>query len=111
MDAGKMNTKITIQKRGTPIKEKGILKDVWDPYYNPWCEVLDLYGKEKYDAYNAKLENSLKFKCRECQELKDMLFKTKEFRVTWNDITFEVLFIDTLGNSKTEIILQCQAVS
>jgi SPP1 family predicted phage head-tail adaptor len=104
-----LNGRIIIQKR-TSTKVKGIPTDTWSDYYSCWCEVLDLIGQEKYDAYNVKLENSLKFKCRTCKLLKDMIFKTKEFRIIWNGITFDVKFIDTLSNSKTDIILQGQAV-
>jgi len=105
-----MDTRIKIEKR-TISKVKGIQTEVWNDYYSCWCKVLDLYGKEKYEAYNVKLENSLKFKCRACLLLKAILFKTKEFRVTWDNITFNILFVDTMSNSKTDIILQVQAVS
>jgi len=110
MNSGELNKRITIQKR-TVIKIKGIQTDVWSNYYSCWCSILDLYGQEKYDAYNSKLENSLKFKCRTCQLLKDMLFKTKEFRIIWNDVNFDLKFIDTMGGSKAEIILQGLVVS
>ena len=105
-----MDTRIKIEKR-TTTKVKGIPTDTWNDYYSCWCKVLDLYGKEKYDAYNVKLENSLKFKCRTCLLLKAILFHTKEYRITWDNITFNILFVDTMGNSTKDIILQCQAVS
>lgn len=108
--ANKMNTRIKIEKR-TTIYEKGIKKETWEEYYSCWCAVLDLIGKEKYDAYNSKLENSIKFKCRTCKLLKDILFETKEYRVVWKDKVLSIVFVDTMGNSKDEIILQALVVN
>lgn len=106
----KMDTRIVIEQR-TVTKVKGIQIENWVEYYSCWCEVLDLIGKEKYDAYNSKLENSLKFKCRTCLKLKDINFHTKDFRIIWNSTPFNIIFVDTLNNSKTEIILQGQVDS
>lgn len=106
----RLDAKITIQKR-TSLKVKGIPTDKWDDYYSCWCKILDLFGKEKYDAYNVKLENTVKFKCRMCQVLKDIHFHEKDFHIVWNDINFNIIFVDTLGNNKDLIILQAQAIS
>jgi SPP1 family predicted phage head-tail adaptor len=110
INSAKMNTRIKIEKR-TVSHITGKRLEVWDEYYACWTEVLDLIGQEKYNAYNSKLENSIKFKCRVCQKLKDILFNTKEYRLNWNEQVFNILFVDTLSNSNTEIILQVQKVS
>lgn len=106
----KMDTRITIEKRAIT-KVKGMQTENWTEYYSCWSEVLDLFGREKYDAYNAKIENSLKFKCRTCLKLKDINFHTKDYRILWNGTPFNIIFVDTLNNSKTEIILQGQVIS
>ncbi|WP_315112915.1 phage head closure protein [Clostridium intestinale] len=104
-----INERISIKKRVVVI-DKGKKNESWVDYYSCWCEVLDLLGKEKYEAYNSKLENSLKFKCRTCNKLKDMLFETKEYKAIWRDKEFNIVFIDTMGNSKKDIVLQVMAV-
>lgn len=116
MDAGKLNTKIVIQSRNTIIANGKKTTTDWTQYYSTWCSVLDLIGKEKYEAYNAKLENSLKFKVRVCNKLKDMyknIMKKDgiEFRILLYDIPFSIVFLDTLGNDKQYMLLQGKAVN
>ena len=110
MNSGEQNTRIKIEKRSEEIVG-GRKKEAWNDYYSCWCKVLDLIGKEKYEAYNTKLENSFKFKCRKCMKIKNIIFETKEYRIIWEGRVFDILFIDTMGNSKTDIILQVVAVS
>ncbi len=106
----RLNERISIQKK-TITKVKGIPTDQWDNYYSCWCKILDLFGTEKYDAYNVKLENSIKFKCRNCKKLMDIHFNEKEYQIIWNNKEFNIIFVDTLGGSKDWIILQGKAIS
>lgn len=106
----RLDKRINIQKRSI-VKVKGIPTDKWDDYYSCQCTILDLIGREKYDAINVKLENSIKFKCRTCKKLIDIHFDEKEYQVIWNDKAFNIIFVDTLGGSNDWIILQAQATS
>lgn len=110
INAGKMNHRIIIEKR-TIVYEKGIKKETWVKYYACSAELLDLYGQEKYSAFNVKLENSIKFRCRSCKLLKNLIGNTKDYRVTWNNDPYNIIFVDSCNGSKTEIILQVQKVS
>lgn len=110
MSIESLDKRITFQKR-TKIKVKGVQTDIWEDYYSCWCRILDLIGKEKYDAYNVELENSIKFKCRVCSKLKDILFNEKEYQILWNNKKFNIIFADTLGGSKDWIVFQAQVVS
>lgn len=110
MNSAELDKRITINKR-TIEKVKGVPTDQWNYYYSCWCKILDLIGTEKYDAYNVKLENSIKFKCRLCNKLKDVQFNEKEFQIVWNGRTFNIIFMDMLGGSKDWIILQGKATS
>lgn len=105
-----MNNRITIQERTVEVI-KGIKKEVWIDYYSCWSELLDLFGQEKYAAFNVKLENSIKFKCRMCEKLKKLITNTKDYRVLWNNEAYNLIFVDSINGSKTEIILQVQRVS
>lgn len=106
----RLDKKIIINKRlPDKVKIKGIPQDQWDFYYDCKCRMLDLIGREKYDAYNVKLENTIKFKCRSSSELKNIVFHKKDYQIVWDDIIFNIIFIDTLGGSKDWIILQGQA--
>lgn len=110
INAGKLNQKIIIQKRDVTYV-KGIKKEDWKEYYSCSAELLDLYGSEKYSAYNAKLENSVKFKCRSCKKLMDIIGYVKEFRVILKETPYGLIFADSLNGSKTEFILQVNKVS
>lgn len=110
METGKLNTRITIQKRDVTYSG-GKKVEVWTDYYTCWSEVLDLFGSEKYEAYNAKLENTIKFKVRYCTKLDDMLFNTKEYRIVFSGNNLQLMFVDTFSNSKVERILQAQKVN
>lgn len=110
INVSKMDNRITIQHRTITI-EKGIKKEVWTDYYSCWAELLDLYGQEKYSAYSVKLENSIKFKCRMCSDLKVLIGNTKDYRIMWNDEYYNLIFVDSMNGSKTEILLQVQMVS
>lgn len=107
---GKMREKVIIQKRSVVI-EKGIKKETWVDYYTNSAEILDLYGAEKYAAYQSKLENSIKFKMRSCPKLIELLGNAKEYRVIWNISNYNIIFADSLNGSKTEFILQIMKVS
>lgn len=112
MSIESLNKRIEIQKRKSePVKVKGVPTYEWDSFYSCWCKILDLIGTEKYDAYNSKLENTIKFKCRLCSELKDIQFNEKEYQIIWNKKVFNIIFVDTLGGSKEWIILQGKFVS
>jgi SPP1 family predicted phage head-tail adaptor len=110
MDASKYNTRIKIEKR-TVTYTGGKKTETWVDYYSCWCSVLDLIGQEKYSAYNVNLQNTIKLKCRASKELKEILFNTKDYKVTWDNQVFNIIFVDTMANSKTDIVLQVQKVS
>ena len=59
-----------IQKRKKTV-EKGRPVETWEDYFKCWCDVKSLYGKELYEALEAKLENVLNFETRFCGKLSD----------------------------------------
>ena len=66
-----MNNRITIKKN-----IKSIVNGRWidrlEDYYNCWADIMELYGKELYEAQNIKYENVLVFKVRYSNKIKDM---------------------------------------
>lgn len=108
--AGEMRERITIQQRDTDYVDAKKV-EIWTDYYSCRAGILSLYGQEKYSAYQSKLENSIKFKVRYCSLLKALIGNTKEFRVLWNGGTYNLLFVDELNGSRTEMILQVNRVS
>lgn len=99
------NERITIQKRTLAIKD-GLQVETWAKYYTCWAAFMDLFGREKYESYNAKLENSIKFKVKTCRLIKNILLDTKDYKVIWRKQEFKIVFIDTFGYNSNEYILQ-----
>lgn len=115
INAGKMNQRIVIEKR-TLEYVKGMKNETWNYYYDCSAELLDLFGQEKYAAFNAHMENSVKFRCRYCNLMKVLLLDTKsqgtkDYRVVWNNEPYNLDFVDGCNGSKTEIVLQVNRVS
>jgi len=113
INSGKMREKIVVQKRSVTY-EKGAKVENWHtdtPFYRCSAELLDLFGQEKYTAYNSKLENSIKFRVRYCNKLRELVGNTKEFRVIWNENMYSLLFVDSCNGSREEMILQVNKVS
>lgn len=113
INIGNMREKIIIQKRSVSYV-KGVKVENWNednPYYSCSAELLDLYGQEKYSAYQVKLENSVKFKTRMCNLLKELIGNAKDYRVIWNSEPYDLIFVDSCNGSRNQIILQVQKVS
>lgn len=104
-----MNNRISIKKLEDKIvngrRQKGVTVD----YYNCWAEVLDLYGKELYEAMSIKLENTVIFKIRYCKKLEELRNK-ENFIVEWKNRKYEIYYPDFMGYNKQYIKLKCKEV-
>ena len=80
-----------IQKRKKTV-EKGRPVETWEDYFKCCCDVKSLYGKELYEALEAKLENVLNFETRFCGKLEAL--NTKEYRVKWGERLFNIINVD-----------------
>ncbi|WP_322388292.1 phage head closure protein [Clostridium perfringens] len=109
MSAENMNNRISIKKLEDKIvngrRQKGVTVD----YYNCWAEVLDLYGKELYEAMSIKLENTVIFKIRYCKKLEELRNK-ENFIVEWKNRKYEIYYPDFMGYNKKYIKLKCKEV-
>ncbi|WP_251861965.1 phage head closure protein [Clostridium sp. Marseille-Q2269] len=107
----KLDKRIIIEKRIVEYV-KGFKKETWHGHYECWAELLDLFNTEKYAALQVKLENSIKFKCRMCRKLKELIGDDlKEYRLIWNKKIYEIKFVDSMNGSRTEIVLQVLRVN
>ncbi|WP_278633508.1 phage head closure protein [Paraclostridium bifermentans] len=79
------------------------------PFYDCWAEVLDLFGKELYEAMAMKLENTVIFKVRYCKKLEELRDK-ENFIVEWQGRQYEIYYPDFLGYKKDFIKLKCKEV-
>ncbi|WP_297520500.1 phage head closure protein [uncultured Clostridium sp.] len=105
-----MDTRIEIKKREKEIID-GRSKENLKPYYKCWCELLELFGKELYEAINIKYENTLVFKVRYCKKIKEMRKSNKsDFLVVCDGIEYDIYQIDFKQNKKDWVYLKAKMV-
>ncbi|MDU2654576.1 MAG: phage head closure protein [Clostridium perfringens] len=78
-------------------------------FFDCWAEVLDLFGKELYEAMSMKLENTVVFKVRYCRKLEELRNK-KDFFIEWQGRKYSIYQADFLGYNKKFIKLKCNEV-
>ena len=74
--------------------------------YTCWADILDLYGKELYEAMNTKLENTIVFKVRYCSLL-EKLRKKDDYLVEWRNNKYKIYHVDFLNYSKKYVKIKC----
>lgn len=103
------NAKILIKKcNETRVKGKPIFSDI--DFYNPWCEIQQLYGNELYQAINIGLENTLIFKVRYCKLLEELFDKDK-FTVIFNNRKYSIYATDFAKEYKKYVYIKCKLVN
>lgn len=98
--------KITVAQE-TRINGKPIMKD--ENFYSCWAEILQLFGKELYEAINIKLENTLVFKVRYCKLL-EQLQEKKEYKVEFNNHIYKLYYADFAKYYKKYVLLKCNLI-
>ncbi|EOU2126221.1 phage head-tail adapter protein [Clostridium perfringens] len=103
------NVKISIKKEVIKIVNGRRQKEEPIEFYSCWSKVLDLYGKELYEAMSMKLENTVVFKVRYCRKLEELRNK-KDFFIEWQGRKYSIYQADFLGYNKKFIKLKCNEV-
>jgi len=102
------NAKIEITTtEETRVNGKPIYKD--KPFYNLWAEILDMYGKELYEAINIKLEHTIVFKVKYCKKLKELRAK-KEYKVFYDNNIYKIYYTDFSKYPKKYVLLKCNLI-
>lgn len=73
------------------------------------AELLDLIGKELYEAINIKLENTAIFKVRYCKPIEELRDKDK-FYIEWQGRKYKIYYVDFMGYSKKHVKIKCTEV-
>ena len=98
---------LMIQKRKKTV-EKGRPLEKWEDYFECWCDIKSLYGKELYSALKAKLENVVNFETRFCEKLEDL--DTKEYRVTWGERVYNIIAVDYGEYDRRKVVIKAKKV-
>ena len=73
------------------------------------AELLDLIGKELYEAIQSKLENVAIFKVRYCLPMEKLRDK-KNFIVNWKGKRYEIYYVDFMSYKEKFIKIKCNEV-
>ena len=75
-------------------------------FYETWCEIGSLYGRELYEALDKRLENTIIFEVRYCQRIKEMQRSLKLFFVEYEGEKYDIYAADYRRNEKQYIQLK-----
>lgn len=101
--------KIEIIKVKDTIENGRRVQNVELNFHDCYANILDLYGKELYEAINSKLENTAIFEILYCPKLEDLRNK-ENFIIKWCNKKYEIYYPDFLGYKKNYIHLKCKEV-
>lgn len=79
-------------------------------YYICWATPLDLYGNELYSAQSIGYKNTINFKVRYCNKIKEMRKDARKFIVRYDGLDYDIYSIDFKGNAKDFVYIKANAV-
>ena len=106
MDISLLNQKITFEKNETLVDEIGNHSNSWSTYYSCFAGISGESGTENEKAGQIISEETITFKVRICNLLKDL--NTTNFRIVYNDNAYNILSIDHLSYKQNFIKLKCK---
>lgn len=80
-------------------------------YYAPYANVTDLYGKEKYEAMEKKLENTIVFEVRNCKKIRDMRKQMKRFYVKYEEQEYEIYDMNFKSRNDDWLLLKANGIT
>ncbi|HAT4314967.1 phage head closure protein [Clostridium perfringens] len=84
-----------------------------DTYYSCWAEFKTVSGKEFIAAKTTNSENIVTFTVRYCNKLKPLLNlkEKKNFKIEFNDCTYNILFASDRMNLHKYIDIKCEVIT
>lgn len=88
-------------KKNTIVKNGRQQEKEPEIFYETWCEIGNLYGRELYEALDKRLENTIIFEVRYCQRIKEMQRSLKLFFVEYEGEKNTTSMQQTTGETKS----------
>lgn len=104
MESGKLNRRITIQKKTSVADSSGQMIPTPVTDFSVWAQIISSGGGEFYAAQKVHAETSIVFKVRyrtDITVLKQILFGTR---------TFQILAVNDVDGMKTELQISAKEV-
>lgn len=105
-----MTGRIEIKKISREIIE-GRQKETKADFYKCWCEAQDLSTTEKYTALQTELKETISFKVRSCKKVEEIRLNTKDFKVIYKGVEFDIYAVTPMYKDGQKVILKCNRVS
>lgn len=106
-----MYRKITIYKTDQEIVNGKKREKEPVVYYEPSARITDLYSKEKYEAMEKKLDNTIVFEVRACKLVKEMRKHLKQFYVMYDNEKYEIFDANFKPRDDNYFLLKANGVT
>lgn len=108
LDTGRLNQRITIQRRETGVNENGLPVENWHDFYLCWASVNSLHGSEYWVAQAVQAETTKEFIVRYCRKIAEV--NPKDYRLVFGDDVYNITSVDIVRyeNETVKIKAQCQ---
>lgn len=92
MNAGRLRTKVTIQKLKSITDDDGFESETWEDYYTNYADADQLYGTERWNAAQVNMDQAIRFTFRHHSQLDEV--QPKYYRIVWKERIFTISFVD-----------------
>lgn len=110
MNIGKLNQRITIQKKETLTNEDGFEVEEWINHKTVWASVKNINGKEFFQAQQAQSQASKKICIRYLKDLDSSLDPkvTLKYRIKYKNNNYNLIYSDNIQekNKFIELLLE-----
>lgn len=105
MNPGELNKKGTFRIPASSTIIDGLEKPNYVNGTTVWCGVIDIKGRQFYEAMAAQAENTIRFKMRYIAGVKD------DWHFKVDTVEYEIINIQDTGLLHRELILTCKVVN
>lgn len=107
-DVGRLNKRITIQKRGSEdeFDTIGNQRTEWTDYHTCWASVSGVSDKEYTAAREPREETVKSFKIRYCSKLGKLT--TDGYRICYRGDIYDIQHIDNIGEADSLLLIKAR---
>lgn len=110
MNIGRLNQRITIQKKEILIDDNGFEVEEWADYKSVWASVKNINGKEFFQAQQAKSQASKKVTIRYLKDLDSSLDPnvSLKYKIKYKNNNYNLIYSDNIQeqNRFIELLLE-----
>lgn len=94
LDVGKLDKRITVQRHEVITDSRGNQTQEWIDFHSCWAAVNGSGGREYWKARQQNEENTVNFKVRFCNSLKEL--NTVDYRIMFGGKAYNITYIDNM---------------